>query len=443
MSAAVALWWRLRSASTPNRAGSGGAIDRLAVAAYAVAAAALLITSGGVHAFLTRSQEAGEADGGAGVYVGLAITAAALLVVPILTLGGVAARLSLGRRNERLATLRLAGATSGQVSAMVLAESAAQALTGGVLGAGLYAASIPGLTLLTFQGRHLTPGELWLGFGPLLLLLAVILALAVFSGLVSLAAVVVGPLGVARRTTPGRLRVWRLVVAAGVLVVWLFGTRLLGELGFGALVAVLAAVVAAVNLVGPWFVQVAGRVYAGLARSAAGLIAARRIVDDPRATWRSVSALGLAICVAALSSVGGSPQMGDPSQPYLAVDLGTGALVALVIVTVVAATSTGIVQTARVVDQRDQYRALALAGTPAAVLHGARSREVWLPMAVTMAAGGFLPLLILLPAASLMGPGIIVRTLSALAVSVLLMGASVQASRGLVTRYAEPGAGRG
>lgn len=437
MRAALALWWRLRRADAPDDAGASRGVDALAIVAYAVATAALLVTLGGVHAFVERNATA--PDELSGLYVVLAVTAAGLLVVPILTLGGVAARLSLRRRDTRLATLRLGGATAGQVTTMVLAESAAQAATGAAFGAAAYGLAVPALTLLSFQGRRLGAAELWIGVAGFVGAVACVVLLAVLSGLASLAAVVVGPLGVARRTTPGRLRLWRLVVAAAALALWMFGLNLLAGLGTAVIIAMLVAVVATVNVVGPLFVQVAGRMYARRARTAAGLVAARRIVDDPRATWRAVSALSLAICVAALSSFSGAAgATSDPAEQVLARDMGTGALVALVIVTVVAATSTGVVQAARVMDQREEYRALALAGTPTAVLHRSRTLEVAVPLAVTVVLGGTLPLLILLPLSSLIGPGVAVRTVAALAVSVLALAASVHLSRGLVERYAAP-----
>lgn len=102
MSAALRLWWRLRRTSygIGHDAGGGRGVDALAVVAYAVASAALLITLGGVHAFVTRdAQSPSEASS---LYVALALIAAGLLVVPILTLGAVAARLSLGRRDPGL-----------------------------------------------------------------------------------------------------------------------------------------------------------------------------------------------------------------------------------------------------------------------------------------------------------------------------------------------------
>lgn len=435
MSAALRLWWRLRRTSygIGHDAGGGRGVDALAVVAYAVASAALLITLGGVHAFVTRdAQSPSEASS---LYVALALIAAGLLVVPILTLGAVAARLSLGRRDARLATLRLSGATSGQVSLMVLAESVVQALVGAVAGTAAYGLAIPALTRVAFEGRPLTAAHLWLGVPAILAVVGVVVVLAIASGLSSLAGVAIGPLGVARRTTPGRLRIWRLAVGAMLILAWVFGAQLLGRLGVAATLAVLVALVAAVNLAGPFVVQLAGRFYARRATSAAGLVAARRIVDDPRATWRSVSALGLAICLAALSCVGGSDQP-DPQGSTMATDLGTGALIALVIVSAVAATATGVVQAARVIDQRATYRDLALAGTPLRVLHRARLLEVAVPLLVTLVMGATLPLLILLPMSSLLGVGVLVRTAVALALSVLALLGSVYLSRGLVRRYA-------
>ena len=47
------------------------------------------------------------------IYQALAVIALVLLVVPLVSLGGAAARLSARRRDDRLATLRLLGATPG------------------------------------------------------------------------------------------------------------------------------------------------------------------------------------------------------------------------------------------------------------------------------------------------------------------------------------------
>ncbi|MCB1300057.1 MAG: hypothetical protein KDB28_01975, partial [Tetrasphaera sp.] len=108
-------------------------------------------------------------------------------------------------------------------------------------------------------------------------------------------------------------------------------------------------------------------------------------VDDPRSAWRTTSTMALGILLATLATVtdGIETEPGD-KLPYLAEDMGTGALVTLGIVSVIAATSAGVVQAARVLDQAPQYRALAYAGTDLATLHRARTLEVGLPLLITM-----------------------------------------------------------
>ncbi|WP_040158634.1 FtsX-like permease family protein [Mobilicoccus massiliensis] len=427
----VSLAWRLarherRDTALPTM---------LSITAFAVTTAAILVTLGGVGAFESRAVHSSAAGHLGQVYLVLAYTAAVLLVVPILTLGSVAVRLTVSRRDARLATLRLVGATNGQVTVMTLAEQAVQAAVGAVAGAALYGVLLVPLSSLSFQGRHLSVAELWVGPLELLLVMLGVIVLAVLAGVSGLARVVVGPLGVVARTTPARLSIVRVLVAAAVVAVWVLGFTALGEQGMGVALGFLALVVLMVNVVGPFLVMVAGHIVAWFARTPATLLAARRIVDDPKATWRSVSALALGILVAALSSVGPMIASGDASEAEIRVlgeDIGTGSLVALTILTVVAATSTGVVHAARVYDQRPQYRALAYAGAPLPLLHRARLREVTIPVLVTVALGATFPLLILLPLTALIGIGLVVRTVVAVAVACALLVAAVLASRTLV-----------
>ncbi|PZA19030.1 hypothetical protein, partial [Modestobacter versicolor] len=154
MSAALRLWWSLARRQGPDRLTTG-----LAVVAFSAVTWALLTTLGGVRAFVDRA--AGSADDDADFYVVLAMTAAALILVPLVTLGGAAARLAVARRNARLAALRLAGATTGQVTGMALADALVQAVAGALAGAALYGATLPLVALLQFQGRAFAVGELW------------------------------------------------------------------------------------------------------------------------------------------------------------------------------------------------------------------------------------------------------------------------------------------
>ena len=426
MTGALRVWWALRRGV--GRESHIPAV--LALVAFGVATAALLVCAGGLLAFRSRADVAGTDS--AEYYATLAAVACAVMVVPILTLGGLAARLAASRRDQRLATLRLSGATSGQVVVMTLAEAVGQALLGGVLGVVLYAAVLPALARLDFQGRPFTVGELWVGVPVALLVLVAVALLAVVSGLVGLRRVVIGPLGVTARVSPPRLRWWRAVAVFVLLAGWLVVAR--SNVATAVILTVLVGVVATVNLVGPYLVVLLGFVVARASRSFPTLLAARRLVDDPRSTWRAVSAIGLGVIVAGLSTmVAGSGDTGGPDgYEFLGPDMATGAYLTLAIIAVVSATSTGVVQAARVLDQREQYRALALAGAGEGSLHAARTREVALPLVVTVLLAGGMTLALMVPFAQRIGPELLVRFVVAVLAALALMVASVLVSRPLV-----------
>lgn len=406
----------------------------LAVLSFAVATGALLITLGGLHAFVSRD-DAAPGRGLAGLYVALAVVASGLLLAPVLTLGAVAARLTVGRRNQRLAALRLTGATNLQVTAMTVAECARLALAGAVVGVALYAALLPVGAQLTFQRRSLGVAELWLGVPAVLAVVGAVVVLAIGSAGVGLRRVVISPLGVAARHTPARLSVIRVVLTGAVFVVWFGLATTLGHLGLGVVLALVVAVVAVPNVVGPFVVMLLGLLAARLARRPATLLAARRLIDDPRSTWRSVGLLGMGITVAGLSGFFAATPAADGADPAsvtLQHDIGTGSLAVLAIVAVVAATSTGVVQAARVIDQREQYHALALAGTDLAILHAARLREVTLPLGVTVGLGALASLFILVPFGGVLGPAVLLRLAAGVAAACGLTIVAVLASRSLV-----------
>jgi len=436
MRAATVLWWRLRRAGAAGNRVPGV----LAVVSFAVATAALLVCVAGLAAFEARNPTPpGGLDGPltdeaalGNLYVTLAWVATTCMVIPILTLGGVAARLAIARRDQRLAALRLAGATSGQVTLMTLAEAAAQALVGALCGLVLYLAVLPLVARLSFQGRPFELRELVLPLGQVLAVVAAVVVVSVLSGASSLARVAISPLGVAARTSPKRLSVLRLLVAVAAGAAWVLVITPMKEPQRMTIVVVLGAVILAVNAVGPWVVMVAGRIAARLAPTAATLLAARRIADDPKSTWRAVGALGLAVVVVGFTSLA---QVDDPRTPleaYLADDLGTGALVTLVIITIVGATSTGVVQAARVLDQREQYRALALAGTSEGSLHRARALEVALPLAMTVVLSAGFVLVLMLPFTNAIDTALVVRFVVTSVVAGAVVLASVLASRSLV-----------
>ena len=217
-----------------------------------------------------------------------------------------------------------------------------------------------------------------------------------------------------------------------VLAGWLTVAR--SNLATAVILTVLVGVVATVNLVGPYLVMPLGFVVARTSRRFPTLLAARRLVDDPQSTWRAVSAIGLGVIVAGLSTmVAGNRDAGGPEgYEFLGPDMATGACLTLAIIAVVSATSTGVVQAARVLDQREQYRALALAGAGEPALHAARTREVALPLVVTVLLAGAMTLALMIPFAQRIGPELVVRFVAAVVAALALMVASVVVSRPLV-----------
>ncbi|MFC3978557.1 FtsX-like permease family protein [Streptosporangium jomthongense] len=220
----------------------------------------------------------------------LALIASVLMVVPLLVFGGAAARLTVARRDQRLAALRLVGATPGQVVTMTVAEAMITAFAGAVLGAVLYFLMTPLLTRISIDGGPWFVADTWPGVLPVLGVLAVVPLLVGLSAVVGLRRVVVSPLGVAKRETPPAMRFVRVLALLAVLAV-------VPTLGMGASVGVVTVVLSlaflAVNLVGPWVVGLLGRIVAASARRPAGLLAGRRMIDDPRAAWRTVSGVAL------------------------------------------------------------------------------------------------------------------------------------------------------
>lgn len=242
-------------------------------------------------------------DETAPLYLGLAWLAVLLMAVPLITLGGAAARLGVSRRNARLAALRLAGATPRQVVGMTVIESIVHAGIGAIAGACLSFALLPIVGLIPFQGTGFAMADLWIGLLPMMGVLAGIVILAGVSAAIGLRRVVVSPLGVANRTTPPRVTWVRAAVFAAAIIGWNFLAQSPVHLGASVVLVALACVFGVVNLIGPWLITMLARLRAGRANKATDLLAARRLLDDPKSAWRSVSGLALASFVAAIVCV--------------------------------------------------------------------------------------------------------------------------------------------
>nr|WP_202628100.1 FtsX-like permease family protein [Cellulomonas sp. APG4] len=426
---------------------AGGSDTRLttglAVLAFAVTTALTLSVVGGLRGFMARAANPTsqyEVDY-AEPYVWLAWIAVVLLLVPLVTLGGAAARLGVARRDARLATLRLLGVTPREVVVLTVVETAAQGLAGAVAGMVLYGVLLPVWSLVPFMGSHLTVGEMWVGAPGLLVAAVAVPLLAAVSGAVSLRRVVVSPLGVARRQTPRRLGWVRLLVAVvgvGLFMVVSVAGGGLGAAVIGVLIACLGIAFATLNAVGPWVLGLYARLLLWRARTPARLLAARRLLDDPRAAWRVVGGLGLAGfvagCLAVLPAL--TMEAGSSAEDRLMVDdLTTGAMLTLVIAFVLAAVSAGVAQASAVLDRRREYALQHLAGVPAELFHEVRRREVLGPLllvGVGSAAVAVVMLSPLLGFAGVTNPRGLLLLGGCLVGGVLLVLAAVESTRPLL-----------
>ncbi|MGW3767311.1 FtsX-like permease family protein [Actinomadura verrucosospora] len=252
----------------------------------------------------------------AGVYLLLAGLASVLMVVPLLVFGGAAARLTVARRDGRLAALRLVGATPGQVVAITVTEAVLTAAAGAAAGLVLYAAAVPPLTRVTIAGGGWFAGELWPSPPVLVGLLLAVPVLVGASAVAGLRRVVVSPLGVARRETPPGMRAVRIVALLAVVTAFgAVGGGLvdMGRAGVIVLMVFLVLAFLAINFAGPWVVAIIGRVAVGTARGPARLLAGRRLVDDPRSAWRTVAGVALTGFVAGfLALLNAHPSAGEP-----------------------------------------------------------------------------------------------------------------------------------
>lgn len=398
MKAAVQLWLLLRRRTSSN-ADPHRLTGALAVLAFAVTTAVVLVVLGGFLAFTARAAlpDAAPDDG---MYVLLAGTASMLLLVPLVTLGGAAARLTVARRDARLAALRLTGATTAQVSAITILDAGVQALTGAVLGAAGMFALVPLVLPIEFQGRAFTYGELLPPWWAYLATIVAVTAIALVSAGASLRKVAITPLGVAARTSPNPLHWSRVVPILGFSLAFAVLWRT-GQVGIVVLAVLVAGGLAMLNTIGPLVMGLVGRASARRARTAAQLVAARRVIDAPKTAWRSVGGVALATFIAGMTAavaLFSSAGESSPEDAQLFTDMATGGFLTLAIAGVVAAVSTGVMQAGGVIDRRAEYRALHLAGTDLRVMDEARLRETAVPLlaAVALATGG--ALVFLLPA---------------------------------------------
>ncbi|HEX9032326.1 MAG TPA: FtsX-like permease family protein [Streptosporangiaceae bacterium] len=229
------------------------------------------------------------------------LVGAIAFVFPILILVGTATRLAAARREERYAALRLVGATSRQIGVISSVDAVVSALLGTLAGIGIFTALRPvlahaAITSERYFYSQVTPTAL----GYLAVLVAVPAASAI-AALVSLRRVRISPLGVSRRVTPPPPSAWRLAPLLTGIVLFILGIVLttkqkIGVPVFPGLIIILIGLVVG----GPWLTAQAARLFGRLMAGTSSLLASRRLADNPKAAFRSVTGLVLAVFLGTL-----------------------------------------------------------------------------------------------------------------------------------------------
>jgi hypothetical protein len=256
--------------------------------------------------------------GASGVDLIFSVVALALLT-PVLIFIATATRLSAARREQRFAAMRLVGARPRQISVIAAVESTVAATAGAAVGFGVFFVLRLPLSAVQFTGHRFFPADLSLSLPDIL---AVVIGVPVAAALVArlaLRRVHISPLGVARRVTPKPPRAWRaLPLLAGLAELGYFVVHgrpasVPGQIQ--AYVPGFLLIIVGLVIAGPWLTMTGARIMAGRTSRPGGLIAARRLADDPRAAFRAVSGLVLALFITTVAVAGIATQDAKESHP--------------------------------------------------------------------------------------------------------------------------------
>ncbi|QHC57099.1 permease [Rathayibacter tanaceti] len=406
----------------------------LPIVAFAVTSALMMTTVGALRYFWGSDDEYWV------MFQDFTLIMLALLLVPLTTLGGAAARLSARRRDDRLATLRLLGATARTVALITVIESTALAVVGALGGIVLHAVTTPLLGLIHFHGAPFGPTALWAGPLGILGVLGGVALLAAVSAAIGLRSVVVSPLGVRQRQQAARVS-WIRPVLGVVLIVVAFLAAVAGGAGAGIAVIVVAfgLAVGVLGIIGPWAIALFARRRLRVAKTAESLLAARSILESPKAAWRLVGGIAMTSFIAVVGGGGLAlmDSIGSSSwEPTFVDDFRTGIFSTLLASFLMVACSVGVGQAAAVLDRRDLYVSLDRMGAPVATMDAARVRAVMSPLVFVTVGSSLLGAIIVLPLlglATVIAPLSVVVIIACLVAGVALVRLSLLATRPVLT----------
>jgi hypothetical protein len=218
------------------------------------------------------------------------------VLFPMLILVGTATRLAAARREERYAAMRLVGATPRQISVVASIDAMVSALLGVLLGIGIFALVQPALANASLVGTRYFAFDVTPTTTDYIGMLVGVPLVSAIAALLSLRRVRISPLGVSRRVTPPPPSTWRVVpllIGIGLFAGGLAITdkQSIGGPAYPGLLITLVGLVIA----GPWLTAQAARLFARLVKGPSPLLAARRLADNPKVAFRTVTGLVLAV----------------------------------------------------------------------------------------------------------------------------------------------------
>ncbi|MDN3022844.1 FtsX-like permease family protein [Streptomyces sp. S.PB5] len=418
-------WWRVGLTAAGAALATGFALTAVSLAAlqgrYQVSVGAGLLN------------EPGERSG--------VIVTLLLLLIAVFGFLGQCARIGAVHRDRRLAGLRLAGASARQVRRIAALETGLACLLGSLLATAVSVVVLLSLwrepTALAWTGTALV------GLG--------VPVLGAAAGALALRRVVASPLGWVRRVRPRSGPGYWLLLAGGVLLVALVALAAVASTSTGVpdggglryaegpltVAGLLLLVgVGAVGLVGVT-ARLTGRLLARKARTAATLIAAERLDDDPWAAARTHAAV-LLITVAGTGYLGirqvmlteltwRNERSGGYDMGFYTAGLNLTA-VALVIALLLTLAGLAVGTAESLATRRRGLAAQTAAGVPHQVLGRALLLETALPLAPALLLGGTGGMAIGVAYARILGDGPAVTPYAALLVPLVVHAACLLAA---------------
>ncbi|MGP5710172.1 FtsX-like permease family protein [Brachybacterium alimentarium] len=231
------------------------------------------------------------------VYRTVAIIGAIAVLVPVLLLIAIVTDLGSAQRAERFASLRLIGATPRQLAGIAAVETAVTTLLGALLGGGLYLLAIPLAARIELGSSRFFPHDLMVSPAAFVAIVAGTIAGATVVAWWRTRRADIGPLGASRERMERRPRVWALIplflgLALLGIAAWASDTDLPTDvLVIGGFVFTVLGLLWAGPLLTSWTARLAS----SSARDASQVIGFSHVIRHPRAAFRAVAGLVVAV----------------------------------------------------------------------------------------------------------------------------------------------------